>query len=135
MKFIKIRDRNCHVIKDESGYEAILASRDSSGTCILLYAKHSPYLYPSSSLLVAVPSFHTFILDRHLSSHRKRLCPRIHCNVSISAHTLSIVSPLLHLVHFSFLLYDSICSICSSYGQLRQIQLNIHLAMLDILIL
>ena len=126
MKFIKIRDRNCHVIKDESGYEAILASRDSSGTCILLYAKDSPCLYSSSSLLVAVPSFHTFILDRHLSSHRKRLCPRIHCNVSISAHTLSIVS---------FLLYDSICSICSSYGQLRQIQFNIHLAMLDILIL
>jgi hypothetical protein len=107
LKFIKIRDRNCHVIKDEAGYEAILASRDSSGTCILLYAKDSPYLYPSSSLLVAVPSFHTFILHRHLSSHRKRLCPRIHCNVSISAHTLSIVSPLLHLVHFSFLLYDS----------------------------
>ena len=50
--------------------KAILASIDSREMCILLYAIDSPYLYPSSSLLVAVSPFHTFILDRHLSSER-----------------------------------------------------------------
>src|ERR671914_324114 len=73
--------------------KAILASIDSSGRCILLYAIYSPYLYPSSSLLVVVPPFHIFILDRHLSSDTNRLCPRIHCNVS----SQSILCPLCHL--------------------------------------
>ncbi|HKG86775.1 MAG TPA: hypothetical protein VKA95_00505 [Nitrososphaeraceae archaeon] len=53
--------------------KSIVASIDSSGARILLYAIDSSYLYPSSSLLVAVHPFLTIILACHSSSDRKTL--------------------------------------------------------------
>lgn len=80
--------------------KSILASIDRSGTCILPYTIDSSYLYPCSSLLVAVPPFLTFILARHSSSDRKTLShDPLQC-FNLSPYSVCCIRSVLDLVHF-----------------------------------